>query len=330
MCGEGNPHRRFGLISFRIDKPFEHADVSATVLPDVIPNEDAGFAQLGEVVIVVQRDSVVVRFFGIFADARYTFCVQSELDSLFTLPLAEFTGARNALAAQLKRDKRLDDANRVKALGKPSVSAWTVNQLFWKHRDVFDRLVDAGQRFRDAQALVFAGKTADLRGPTEARRAVLSELSRLAASLLSETGHNPSPDIMRRIAASLEALSVNVLPEDQTPGHLTHDIDPPGFESLSSFPTMPVTWPTPVISKAVISESAVKTALQDAERQLAAAQSGVKTAEAELKKVETEARKAEQEKQDAKERFKRRPSSPTPPLRTPGVPWRIWSWKQKH
>src|SRR5881394_216834 len=143
---------------------------------------------------------------------------ENELDSLFTLPLGEFTDARNALAARLKRDKRLEDANRVKALSKPSVSAWTVNQLYWKHRDKFERLADAGQRFREAQASVFAGKNADLRELTETRRTSLSELSRLAAALLSDSGHNPAPETMRRIAATLEALSLNALPEGQTPG----------------------------------------------------------------------------------------------------------------
>src|SRR6185436_5439623 len=132
--------------------------------------------------------------------------LQSDLDHLFTLPLAEFTDARNALAAQLKRDKKPDDAARVKSLGKPSVSAWAVNQLYWKHRDAFDRLLETGARFREAQASLLAGKNADLRGPTDARRAALSELSRLAASLLTEPGHNPAPETMRRISATLEAM----------------------------------------------------------------------------------------------------------------------------
>src|SRR6266404_3458416 len=131
----------------------------------------------------------------------------NEIDALFALPLAEFTGARNALAARLKQSGRAEEAQRVKALSKPPVSAWAVNQLYRRHRKEFDRLIAAGQRFRQAQASQIAGKASDIRGPLDARREALSELSHLAAGLLRDAGHNPTPDTMRRIATTLEAMS---------------------------------------------------------------------------------------------------------------------------
>jgi len=68
-------------------------------------------------------------------------------DELFRLPLSEFTAARNALAAKLKKDGDSEESDRIKALAKPPVSAWVVNQLYWKHRGAFDRLFAAGERF---------------------------------------------------------------------------------------------------------------------------------------------------------------------------------------
>src|SRR5688500_20219066 len=65
--------------------------------------------------------------------------LEEEIDALFRLPLAEFTSERNTLAARLKKEKRINDAERVKLLGKPSISAWAVNQLYWEHRDALDR-----------------------------------------------------------------------------------------------------------------------------------------------------------------------------------------------
>ena len=50
--------------------------------------------------------------------------LENEIDALFVLPLADFTGARNALTARLKKDGRADDSERVKSLRKPPVSAW--------------------------------------------------------------------------------------------------------------------------------------------------------------------------------------------------------------
>jgi len=60
-------------------------------------------------------------------------------DELFRLPLSEFTAARNALAAKLKKDGDSEESDRIKALSKPPVSAWVANQLYWKHRGAFDR-----------------------------------------------------------------------------------------------------------------------------------------------------------------------------------------------
>src|SRR4030095_1217058 len=86
--------------------------------------------------------------------------IEADVDALFTLPLAEFTGARNALAARLKKSGRGDGAVNVKALAKPSISAWAVNQLYWSQREEFDQLIASGERFHKAQK---SGKVAEMR-----------------------------------------------------------------------------------------------------------------------------------------------------------------------
>src|SRR5688500_1191742 len=113
--------------------------------------------------------------------------LKEDVDALFRLPLAEFTGARNALAARLKKSGREEEkaaAARVKALAKPSISAWAVNQLYWNHREEFDQLLASGERFHKAQTSRSAGKVADMRAAMDARRESLSELSEIAASIL--------------------------------------------------------------------------------------------------------------------------------------------------
>ena len=158
-----------------------------------------------------------------------------DTDPLFRLPLAEFTSARNALAAQLKKSGKRDEAERVKALAKPSIPAWAVNQLYWRHRKAFDRLMASGEQFRKAQAAQLAGKSADLRRPLESRREALGELSRLAAETLAASDHQPTPDMMRRITTTLEALSTyGDTPNGPTPGRLLDDVEPPGFETLAA------------------------------------------------------------------------------------------------
>jgi hypothetical protein len=158
-----------------------------------------------------------------------------DLDALFTLPLAEFTAARNALVKRLKQEKRNDEAEKIKALSKPSVSAWCVNQLYWKHREEFDQLLDAGVRLQETHASQLAGKVADVRGAMETRRQAVSTLLRRAGTLLNETGHSSTPDTMRRIETTLETISTSSsVSENFQLGRLTEDVGPVGFDSMSA------------------------------------------------------------------------------------------------
>ena len=158
-----------------------------------------------------------------------------EVDKLFQIPLAEFTGARNSLATKLKKEGDTEAAERVKTLAKPSISAWVANQLYWGDRKAFDRLIAAGDQFRKAQAAQLTGKSADVRAPLDARRQALSELMKLAGDTLREAGHPASPDTMRRIMTTLEALATYGQHAGAPPaGRLTDDVDPPGFEALAA------------------------------------------------------------------------------------------------
>lgn len=267
-----------------------------------------------------------------------------DVDTLFKLPLAEFTGARNDLAARLKKDGRADDANFVKALTKPPISAWAVNQLHWNHRDAFNQLLAAGQRVRQIQAS--GGGIAEIRESLDARSQALSHLSDLATELLRDAGHNPSPDTIHRITTTLEALSAYAsLSDGPTPGRLTQDIDPPGFGSLASLmvgggttkPPEPTkvarshdsstvetktsqrTSPAVDIQKGRQAEearrarvAAAKATLQEAKRSLNEAHRRVvrleasqKKASAEAKEADVKARQAERQLREAEARHKK-------------------------
>ncbi len=159
--------------------------------------------------------------------------LEDDLNNLFKLPLNEFIAARKTLFSQLKKSGQAIDAERVKLLAKPSVSAWSVNQLYWNHREPFDELMASGERFRKNQK---SGKIAEMRDALDARSEALSQLSELATALLSDVGPSPSLDTIRRITSTLEAVSAYpALPDGATLGRLTKDLDPPGFESFASF-----------------------------------------------------------------------------------------------
>jgi hypothetical protein len=155
----------------------------------------------------------------------------ADVDALFKLPLGEFTAARNALVAQLKRNGRTAEASKAKALAKPSVSAWVVNQLYWRHRALFDRLIDAGDRLRRAHAAQRPGDSA--RDAIDTRRETVAELADIATDLLREAGHRDTRDLLRRVTATLEALSsYGLLAGAPAAGRLAGDLESRGFEAL--------------------------------------------------------------------------------------------------
>ena len=239
---------------------------------------------------------------------------EHDVDELFRLPLAEFTTARNTLAAQLKKSGRRNEADFVKGLGKPSISAWAVNQLYWNHREAFDQLIASGERFRQAQTSRLTRKVTDMREALDARRDALSNLSDLAAALLRDAGHNPTQDTIRRITTTLEGMSAYAsLPDGPSAGRLTHDVDPPGFESLSSF-TPATSSPRKVEPAADVvqlketrqaSIAAAKALLQEAKRSLTDARARAPSLEATQKKASAEAKEAEKHRREAEQRFER-------------------------
>jgi hypothetical protein len=260
----------------------------------------------------------------------------ADVDALFQLPLSEFTAARNALAAKLKKSGRAADAEAVKSLPKPSVAAWAVNQLYWRHRQEFAHLIATGEQFRKAQATHLAGRSADIRGPLNARREALAALSHLAAETLRSGSYSATPDMMRRVTTTLEALATyGSLPDAPRAGRLVDDVDPPGFETLAalvprigdahhagSAPTRVLPFAHQAAKPARRKESAAeeakrreeerkaqvaaaKAAVQEAERELRDAKKTAEQAEATLKKAALRAKEADRQRAELEKRYEK-------------------------
>ena len=254
--------------------------------------------------------------------------LSSDLDALFQLPLNEFTGARNALASRLQKAGRKEEADQVRRLTKPPISAWVVNQLFWKERTWFDRLLASGAKLRHAQAAGLAGKPINVHDPLKAQREALNELSRQAAVFLSKDGHAPSPDVLRRITLDLQGLAAQDTSADgPAPGRLTADVKATGFDALAALvpksgdgSPRAVSGSSKVLSFAPgrqtpkaagqgndqarreqerAQAAAARRAVQEAERTLAAARRDATKAEAAMKAAAARLKELEREKQKA-------------------------------
>ena len=167
------------------------------------------------------------------ADARFL-DLHGEVDKLYQAPLDEFTAARNALVARIKAAHGADAAAHVKALVKPSIAAWTLNQVSWRHQPEFLALLMAGDALRLAQQQRLGGAEVDVAPPTRSRQSAIDTLLALATDILKEGGHAPSPDMRQRLRGSLDALAAygtgSLAPKA---GRLTEDVPAPGFAALA-------------------------------------------------------------------------------------------------
>lgn len=151
--------------------------------------------------------------------------LETDIDNLYRGPLSEFTSARNALARALSGDA----ARRVKALSKPTVVPWTVNQLYWHARAAYSKLMTAGEALREAQIAALGGKASKLSKAAEAHKAALAAAVREALRLAGQSGARPNAD---EVARTLETLSL-AAERPSPPGRLTETVTPAGFEALA-------------------------------------------------------------------------------------------------
>jgi len=105
-------------------------------------------------------------------------------DELFDLEPAAFVAARDRLAEQFKAAGDAEAAAAVKALRRPSVGAWAVNQVARRQPELVAGVVDAG---RALAAALDAGDRDGLRGATTARRDAVRTATRAAVELAGDT-----------------------------------------------------------------------------------------------------------------------------------------------
>jgi hypothetical protein len=146
----------------------------------------------------------------------------SAIDRLYRLPLSEFVAARNALA------REAGDSD-IKTLQKPSLPAWAVNQLYWRHRDVYDGVTARAEDLRATHVATQRGKRADLRGASRDHEEAVDAALKATLALLEEEGQPITDATKQSVATTLRGL-----PGDEPPGRLTRPIEPRGFDMLAA------------------------------------------------------------------------------------------------
>ena len=147
--------------------------------------------------------------------------LDSDIDRLYQGPLDAFIDARNALAKASK-------VAAVKALVKPSLPAWAVNQLHWHQRGLVDRLLAASEAVRAEHQRSLAGEKAAIAGAEQTHREVLREAVAAAKDVLTAGGHALTPGTLDAVRDTLSAL-----PSPEANGRLTRPLTPRGLDALA-------------------------------------------------------------------------------------------------
>jgi hypothetical protein len=143
-------------------------------------------------------------------------------DDLFSLPLEEFTAARNALAKELAATGDKDAATAVKQLKKPTRPAWAINQVAREHPKDVEALLHAGDALREAQEAALRGDASKLR---EAGREVNEAIDQLA-----ERVGDVSASVRDAVINTLRVAAADPAGRELLrTGTLTTELEPGGF-----------------------------------------------------------------------------------------------------
>jgi hypothetical protein len=159
--------------------------------------------------------------------------VERELDSLYQVPLGEFTAARDELAKRLRDEGEGEQAEEVKKLRKPTASVWLVNRLSRERELDVQRLAKAGEALGKAQAGNLSSE--DFATARDEEQRSLERLHQAARELAEQEGVG-APSVERATqtlrAASLTDEGRKLLKQ----GRLSVELQPPGFEALTGVP----------------------------------------------------------------------------------------------
>lgn len=147
------------------------------------------------------------------------------VDRLYQAPLAEFTAKRNELLKQATGAEK----NELRQIQKPTVPAWAVNQLFWKRRKIFDRLIEAARKVRVEHGRQLSGKGAEVEVTESRHREAMKAATDEIRALLKAAGEQDTPATMVAVSETLQGLPGH---ENQY-GRLSRPLKPQGFEALA-------------------------------------------------------------------------------------------------
>ena len=223
--------------------------------------------------------------------------LETALLAVYRGPFEEFVSRRDALAKQLRAAKRREDADRVKALRKPSRTAWVLDNIVHEDPASIEQLTAAIRAAQTVQA------SADLRVAMDNVRMAIRDVAAAGARVAIRAGQ--PIDAHALVTAVHAVIGETSAFSDLRAGRLVDVPDGGGLDILtaitisvpsspSSAPSpQPAAAPTPAPPNAGPSAQQAARAAQEAERAIAA-RADLHCAEASLTDAREQSERAEQ------------------------------------
>lgn len=227
--------------------------------------------------------------------------LDTAFDAVYRGPLDEFISRRDALVKQLRTSKRRDDAERAKALRKPSRIAWVLNIAVQEDPEPSEQLAAAVQDALDAQS----GARGDLRAALDSVRVAVREFADAAARTADANGY--ATDAATLVPAIMAVIGNADAFAAARAGRLADIPEGGGLDFLAAAPPAPASASTPPAKtetdpEDMVAAERVRTAVAAAEAAYArltalaqAAQRALSEAEARLDAAEQQLRRLQED-----------------------------------
>ena len=173
--------------------------------------------------------------------------LEEAANRLYGLRPDEFTAARDSAAREAKQAGDRELAAALGRLRRPAVAAWAVNLLVRRQAALVGQVVELGEAFRQAQALLQGDALRDL---TRQRRQLLSAVTAEARSLAADEGQRLSDAAARQVEDTLQAAMADPTAASAVlSGLLAQPLSSTGVESLGEALGVPPAGPVPGASE---------------------------------------------------------------------------------
>jgi hypothetical protein len=154
----------------------------------------------------------------------------TEPDQLYRVPPDQFTAARNALATVVRKEGHKAEADEIKKMRRPSLTAWALNTVARQEPELLEAVLAAGADLRDAMEKAVGGDASGLREAQAGQRQAVDAAVGAGSRVLEQAGHAATETARQRMSGTLHAAVVDdSVAERLRAGTLDEDRDAPGF-----------------------------------------------------------------------------------------------------